>query len=105
MKSVLAAVAAVCLAGVVGCSSGTRNVESPGGGDGVPCAQEVALQCEDGMIDACLADPAAATHVCVPAPAEGEGEGEGEGDVDGDAEVEGEGDDAGTIEDAPEGGE
>ena len=99
MKSVLAAVAAVCLAGVVGCSSGTRNVESPGGGDGVPCSQEVALECEDGMIDACLADPAAATHVCVAAPAEGEG------DIDPDAEVEGEGDDAGEIEDAPEGGE
>ncbi len=52
---------------------------TPGGGDtsvknpdptaGVPCVQEIALECPDGQIDACLVTPAAAeTHTCVAKP-------------------------------------
>lgn len=32
----------------------------------LPCSAEIALQCPDGQIDACIKDPTAATHVCVP---------------------------------------
>jgi hypothetical protein len=34
--------------------------------DGTPCTQEIALQCPDGQIDACLKTPAEGdTHKCV----------------------------------------
>jgi hypothetical protein len=37
-----------------------------GTGDGTPCAQEVALQCPDGQIDACLKQPPDGdVHKCV----------------------------------------
>jgi hypothetical protein len=96
MRSAMAAMAALCLAGAVGCSSGKRDVEAPGGGGGVPCAQEIALECGDGMIDACLVDPAAETHVCVAAPDE-----QAEGGLDGEEGMH----DPADIEDAPDGGE
>lgn len=35
-------------------------------GDGVPCTQEVALECPEGQIDGCLKTPAeGTTHTCV----------------------------------------
>jgi len=34
--------------------------------EGTPCAQEIALQCPDGQVDACLKTPAEGdTHKCV----------------------------------------
>jgi hypothetical protein len=67
MKKILfAALAAGCLA--FGCSKNTADSQTPGGGgdgDGVPCAQEIALECPEGQVDACLQDPEAASHVCV----------------------------------------
>lgn len=37
-----------------------------GTGDGTPCTQEVALECPDGQIDACLkTPPEGETHKCV----------------------------------------
>lgn len=39
---------------------------TPATGEGVPCAQEVALVCPDGQIDGCLKTPAEGeTHACV----------------------------------------
>ena len=39
---------------------------APATGDGQPCAQEVALQCPDGQIDACLKTPPEGdSHKCV----------------------------------------
>lgn len=32
----------------------------------IPCSAEIALQCPDGQVDACIKNPAAATHACVP---------------------------------------
>ena len=35
-------------------------------GEGVPCEQEIALQCPDGQIDGCLkTPPEGTTHACV----------------------------------------
>jgi len=35
-------------------------------GDGVPCAQEIAMVCPDGQIDGCLKTPVeGTTHACV----------------------------------------
>jgi hypothetical protein len=32
----------------------------------IPCSAEIALQCPDGQVDACIKTPTAATHACVP---------------------------------------
>ena len=69
-KIALAAIAASCLA--LGCSKGKNEVESPGDETtaGTPCEQEIALECPDGQMDGCLADPREVeTHQCVEATA------------------------------------
>lgn len=38
----------------------------PAAGDGVPCSQEIALECPEGQIDGCLkTPPEGETHACV----------------------------------------
>ena len=45
-------------------TDGTTGAASTG--DGQPCSQEVALQCPEGQVDACLkTPPAGETHTCV----------------------------------------
>ena len=55
-----------------GCTGGITAVHVCVAGDakaGPPCAQELALKCPDGQVDACLRNPPWATsHVCVIAP-------------------------------------
>lgn len=52
-------------------STPTSNTEPAAGsaaptGDGVPCEQEIALECPEGQIDGCLKTPAeGTTHACV----------------------------------------
>ena len=52
-----------------GCTGGLTAVHVCVAGDakaGPPCAQELALKCPDGQVDACLRNPPLATsHVCV----------------------------------------
>lgn len=44
----------------------TDTTDTASQGDGQPCTQEIALQCPDGQIDACLKQPAEGdTHKCV----------------------------------------
>ncbi|MBA3464317.1 MAG: hypothetical protein H0T46_30475 [Deltaproteobacteria bacterium] len=47
-------------------STPTANTDPTPTGDGVPCTQEIALQCPEGQIDGCLKTPAeGTTHACV----------------------------------------
>jgi hypothetical protein len=49
-------------------STDTTNTDTTGAtGEGTPCSQEIALECPEGQIDACLKSPPEGdTHTCVP---------------------------------------
>jgi hypothetical protein len=78
-RGVLGVAAAAWLA-AAGCSRGKSEVNEPPGGSDTPaqggehaaCAQEIALECPDGMADGCARKgddgaPLTAYHVCLPA--------------------------------------
>jgi hypothetical protein len=78
MKLIISTMMAAGLA-LAACGGGKKTTEMPKPDDttkptgdtaakseGTPCAQEIALQCPDGQVDACLKTPAEGdTHKCV----------------------------------------
>ena len=46
-------------------NDGSTGAPPAGGGIGIPCTNEIALQCPEGQIDACMKTPGATVHACV----------------------------------------